>query len=859
MSAPASSSSSLLADPTLRDVPVIEGCKVLGGVALYGKVGQGGMGIVYRGRHCVLGVDMAVKVLKPSLAAEDERFALRFLREAKAAARVSHQHVVRLYDASQHAGLHYLVMEYVDGENLRGRVQRKGALAEGEALGLLLGAAQGLAEAHRAGMVHRDVKPDNVLVARDGRVKVADLGLVRRDDAALDSVSLGSGLMGTPQYMPPEQFDTPDVGPAADVWALGACLWFLLTGDHPFEVTSLAAAARRVQDHDFPTLRERRPDVRPEVHAVFERCVRRRAQERFPDARALVEALLPLQPWPESALADDAAGTRSSAALPTPPPRATLDRIRDVLATTTAAAGSDARRSEAPTIPSPGTTVPPSPVRARRQRGLAMAAAALVAAGALGWYGHEHGWFGPSSAEWDDAEKLVRARGLVERAEELLPQPGTLAEVVAKLDEALALRPDFARAKPLLALALERRASERARLDPDEAFGLCKRAVELDPDNAEAQARRKSLELELTTRLMLGLRIRQPAELAVSSSPRVVVTGTVPERGDVRRVKVTMTPRAAPDAARSVEATVAGGTFTATFDAPPGEVAIHVEATDRHGLHTTAAGRGFTVAGVVGGDRVDPAAPDVTIHTLAGIPMASVRARSFTMGSNMLELGRDEDELQHEVTLTEPFWLGQCETTRRQWALVMGTTPWPAADGGATDEGPDERPATDVTWHDAVRFCERLTELERDAGRVPDGYRYCLPSEAQWELAAHGDGYRKFVHGDQERGLDRHAVFGGGDAPQRVGSRKQAPAGFVDLAGNVAEWCADHADGESRVTTDTWIDGAVEPLSANGANRVVRGGRFGSPAADCRNAARVALPPGTARVDVGFRVALAKR
>lgn len=168
-------------------------------------------------------------------------------------------------------------------------------------------------------------------------------------------------------------------------------------------------------------------------------------------------------------------------------------------------------------------------------------------------------------------------------------------------------------------------------------------------------------------------------------------------------------------------------------------------------------------------------------------------------------------------------------------------------------------PATGVTWAQAVAFCERLTERERDAGRLPEGYVYCLPSEAQWELAARGGDRRDFPHGDDGAVLDGVAVFGGVEAPARVGSKLANPFGLFDLAGNVDEWCADFATGEGQVTTFTETDGVVEPLSEIGTNRIVRGGNFRSLAADCRCAARRALPPQTSRDDLGFRVALAKR
>jgi hypothetical protein len=324
----------LLRDPLLRDAPVVEGFKVLDPAVLYARIGKGGMGAVYRGLHCKLNLDVAVKCLMPSLAAEDPNYIERFEREARLAASLTHQNVVRVMDVQNYRGLHYLVMEFVRGETVRERVVRKGRLAETEALTILLGACTGLAEAHGRGIVHRDIKPDNLLVSIEGRVKVADLGLARATAPGESVGSLSSGAMGTPQYMPPEQWERPDVGPTADVWAIGATLYFLLSGANAFPAGPLHGIARAISEQQFPSLRTLRPDVRPEVHALFERCVRRNPHERFADAAELLTALRALASGDESSLRDPGgAGKRDGTAMVTPPPRETILRIRAVLET----------------------------------------------------------------------------------------------------------------------------------------------------------------------------------------------------------------------------------------------------------------------------------------------------------------------------------------------------------------------------------------------------------------------------------------------------------------------------------------------------------------------------------------------
>ncbi|MCU0866433.1 MAG: serine/threonine protein kinase [Planctomycetes bacterium] len=324
----------LLRDPLLRDAPVVEGFKVLDPAVLYAHIGKGGMGAVYRGLHCKLNLDVAVKCLMPSLAAEDPSFIERFEREARLAASLTHQNVVRVMDVQNHRGLHYLVMEFVRGETVRERVVRKGPLAEAEALTILFGACSGLAEAHGRGIVHRDIKPDNLLISIEGRVKVADLGLARGTAPGESGGTLSSGGMGTPQYMPPEQWERSDVGPTADVWAIGAVLYFLLAGEHAIADGPLHTVARAIGEQEFPNLRQRRPELRPEVHALFERCVRRAPHERFADAAELLLALRALGCADEVTLRDpDGSARRDGKAMVTPPPRETVLRIRAVLET----------------------------------------------------------------------------------------------------------------------------------------------------------------------------------------------------------------------------------------------------------------------------------------------------------------------------------------------------------------------------------------------------------------------------------------------------------------------------------------------------------------------------------------------
>jgi len=313
-------------DALLQKVPAIEGYKVLGKTVLLARVGTGGMGIVYRGWHLAFRIQVAVKVLKASLA-EDRDYVQRFRHEAEASLRITHQHVVRAYDVEERHGLHFLVMEFVDGESATRRVRRLGRMNTREAITAITATAAGLAEAHGHGLVHRDVKPSNVLIARSGRVKVADLGLIRPALEAREEAAPGDKpvTLGTKQYMAPEQWGSRDVHPAADVWAVGATMYYLLTGEHGAPKLPTAHMRQWVQQNAFPTLRDRCPDLPAELHRIYERCVQRDPDQRFQNAGELHIALQALGLHDEALLRDrdyDAASVASDL-----PPEEVLSRI----------------------------------------------------------------------------------------------------------------------------------------------------------------------------------------------------------------------------------------------------------------------------------------------------------------------------------------------------------------------------------------------------------------------------------------------------------------------------------------------------------------------------------------------------
>lgn len=194
-------------DPLLERFPTHEGYKVIGGIALYKKLGQGGMGAVYKGRHVRLNTDVALKIMASPAGiggAAAEKSVQRFIREAQISAAIDHPNLIRTIDVNSESGVYYLAMQYMQGESAQERLERCTQLSESEAVGIALDAARGLAAAHKKGIVHRDIKPDNIMIDTEGNVKVADLGLAKAIDQsgedAAPTITQTQQAIGTPSY-----------------------------------------------------------------------------------------------------------------------------------------------------------------------------------------------------------------------------------------------------------------------------------------------------------------------------------------------------------------------------------------------------------------------------------------------------------------------------------------------------------------------------------------------------------------------------------------------------------------------------------------------------------------------------------
>jgi serine/threonine protein kinase len=272
---------------------------LLGQYALLRRLGEGGMGQVFLARHRRLDRLDALKVVRPDHVA-DENSLRRFLREARAAARLNHPNIVGIYDANEHDGTHFIAMEYVEGCDLYRLVKGRGPLPVAQACNYVMQAARGLQHAHERGMVHRDVKPHNLLLTSDGStIKVLDMGLARlrafEDRRESEGALTKSGaVMGTPDYMAPEQaIDSHDVDIRADVYSLGCTLYFLLTARPPFPDASLTQKLLWHQQKEPEPVEATRPDLPGELVAVIRKLMAKSPGDRYQVPAQVEQALAP--------------------------------------------------------------------------------------------------------------------------------------------------------------------------------------------------------------------------------------------------------------------------------------------------------------------------------------------------------------------------------------------------------------------------------------------------------------------------------------------------------------------------------------------------------------------------------------
>ena len=247
------------------------------------KIGSGGMSDVYRAKDHSLGRDVAIKVLKSDFA-QDSSFVTKFRAEAQSAAALEHPNIVNIYDVGSEDGLYYIVMEYIEGITLKQYIAKKGRLGYNEALSIAIQMARGIEAAHNKGIVHQDIKPQNIIISKEGKVKVTDFGIAR----AANSNTIHAGSMGSVHYVSPEQARNGFVSYASDIYSLGIVMYEMVTGRVPFDGdTPVAIAIQHIQSQMTPP-EEIVTGLNIAVSRIIEKCTMKSPERRYASASELL-------------------------------------------------------------------------------------------------------------------------------------------------------------------------------------------------------------------------------------------------------------------------------------------------------------------------------------------------------------------------------------------------------------------------------------------------------------------------------------------------------------------------------------------------------------------------------------------
>lgn len=835
----------------------------LGHYEIQERIGQGGMGQVYKGYEPTLDRTVAIKVL-PAELSRSENFVRRFYAEATAAAKLLHPHIIQIYFIGEDQGHHYFAMQYVQGESLADVLATQGKLDLTEALSVMQQALLGLAAAHKVGLIHRDIKPGNLLLdARSRKVYLADFGLVKSLDEANGLTATGT-IMGTVDYISPEQGRGLPVDARTDLYSLGVVLYRMLTGRLPFEADNATSMIFQHAYETPPPLRCLVKDLPEAYSRIVDRLLAKEPQDRYPSAEAVLDDLkaAPLRLSPAQGVAVSQEDKSSSPPLPSRP------QSRFQLGTTQLIAVPDFGAS--PALPNNLDAVAPTGWWPRLQNRFLD----YVSKQAPELYNQMQ-----STEQQVDRAVAVyerRERKLRELAHEAQSVSDGLTQQLKEWKQAAQQRESF---------SSNAESGPDASCQPhDNQAAMAELAVQIAQQREQSDEILRQLHQVEAKRVQLVLqRDLLKARLKVAHA-RLEVAGGKPDtrrRGWASFLSwLTQRPPKAVILGSLGAALLV--MFLVLFSQKP------IEDKVREVLSSP-----------------PPSAITNSINmSLVLIPQgeflmgatAQQRAEASRIdGSFPLQYSADE-EPQHLVRITKPFYMSQHEVTREQFAAFVKDSGYKTeaemqneaakdTPGSApietwrTPEFPqeDNHPVVCITWNDAVRFCQWLSEKE--------GVTCRLPTEAEWEYACRAGATTHYQNGDdpekvaelgnvadktltEEKKLNsvlpnksenvrsenvRSMAIASSDgyaytAP--VGRYRPNAFGLYDMHGNVVEWCSDWF-GENYYRASPKAD-PQGPRA--GVFRCFRGGHWFSTPGFCRMADRSRYPPNHIANRFGIRV-----
>ncbi len=713
-------------------------------------IGKGGMGRVYKAVHRMMQRTVALKVIDRQLTANRQAVE-RFEREVQAAASLSHPNIVTAYDAEKAGDIHFLAMEYAEGVDLSKVVRQRGPISVADACDYIAQAATGLQHAHQQGLVHRDIKPHNLILTSGNTVKILDFGLASLTEGAIDAqqgfpdradLTAAGAIMGTPDYISPEQaVDARSVDIRSDIYSLGATFHFLLAGRPSFDEGTVLEKLSRHAQADAPRIDSIRTDVPTKVADIIARMMAKDPSQRFQTPEEVADALAPFV---------------NKDGLP-----GESDSTRPVLAS----------------------------VVLRQHRWTAALALLTIALAATFYVVTNKGTLTIETLN-DDVTIVIQQGGkqieIIDTATDskVVRLPSGQYQIHLQGDDnRFTLDADVFEltrgSEKVVRVQLKRNAALTAAEEHpqiDDAIKTSKRWLRLIHSRKYGEAYDT-----LASEKMKALVSRQG-----------FVTSTEMVRSQLGAMGLHREP-----SIRLIDSLpgIGSGEFMffewqVEFSAK-GKMTEHLTLSLDDGQWKAV---GYQLMLPLKNKGVNPGdVAGATIVNSIGMKLTRIPAGQFQMGSPEDEPGRKASwEKQHLVKITKPFYLGVYEVTQQQYKQVMRRDPFEFSPTGLSEkkvQGIDTSrfPAESVTWKDAAEFCRKLSELpeERSAGRS-----YRLPTEAEWEYACRGGTSTIYHCGDeitQQQARFEHPSR----IPATVGSYPPNPLGLHDMHGNVSEWVMD--------------------------------------------------------------------